>query len=1407
MTKARDLGKLVSQGQLLADGVVQASEISGLSTVATSGSYADLTNKPTIPTVPTLATVATTGNYADLTNKPTLAGVATSGSYADLTNKPTIPTVPTLATVATTGSYNDLADKPTGLGGGGVTNYNDLTNKPTLATVATTGSYVDLTNKPTIPTLPTLATVATSGSYTDLTNKPTIPSGSYTDLTNKPTIPSGSYTDLTDKPTFASVATSGSYADLTNKPTIPTLPTLATVATTGSYTDLTNKPVVATLKVSSIAYPGDDLAANPVGGQTITLTGTGFTAGLSVLVNTTMAAVVTVVSSTTVTFTAPAMAAGTYVLYLVATDGSVALSLPGISYSGVPAWSTTAGTLGTQYETSAISKSLSATSTDGAVTYSLVSGALPPGSSLNTSTGAISGTAPATNSSTTYNFTIRATDAQNQDTDRSFSITLDPDNVTWSSPSDNISLTAAPGSAYSQVFTATSIANNSISYSSNQLPAGITLSGSTLTGTFTTEQNIVSTVTATAANTSRAATRTVTFTITAPGEPFFKNVALLLTGTPPASQSKTFTVTNSGASDYLINGSGDPTITLVRGSTYTFNVNATGHPFWIKTSQVTGTGSGYSSGVTNNGTQSGTVTFVVPNDAPNTLYYICQFHGSMTGTINIIDANNNVFLDSSANNFTITRNGNTSQGSFSPYGLNWSNHFDGTGDYLSVPANSAFNLGTGDFTVECWVYRNTSTTGYETMLGFDTTGGLLFEIYQNELDFGVRGTANVLGSGVIVPSNQWVHLAITRQSGVVRYFQNGILTYTYSGTYATYNFTNNTPALISGYSIPGGQLNGYISNLRLVNGTALYTSTFTPSTTPLTAVSGTSLLTCQSNRFADASANNFVVTKFGDSTVHRFNPFGASSNAVYSANVIGGSAYFDGTGDYLTLPYNQALNFGSSDFTIEFWAYWNNVAAATSIYIPFSSPYGQIAIASLPGSTTTLRVFLGTTANSWDIVSGASIGTISAGAWHHVAVTRSGSNFRTFLNGVLGGTATSASALYSATQTVTIGYDPSQSGSGGYPLNGYLSDFRINNSTALYSANFTPPTAPLTAPSGTTCLLNMTNAAIFDSAMINNLETVGNAQISTSVKKFGTGSLAFDGTDDYLSTPSTPNLALGSGDFTIECWVYANSLGSYNALLAQWPDNGGTVNNSYVLESVGSDMRFYWVSGTTLYGPATLGSIETGSWIHYAISRQGSTLFPFKNGICGTTVSISQTLNSPTSPITIGGQVAGAGYWNGYIDDLRVTKGYNRYPGASANASNTTSTTTRGTPIADAFSTSGYFIFGTWTAGNYLTVDFGSSVNSVTTTYKNNIGVGWAPSSVLIQTSNDNSSWTTVVNHTDANNTSLQTIASSGSGRYWRMYQNSTTRQNTDGYQWHFNNFSMTATPGFTPPTEAFKLK
>ena len=108
------------------------------------------------------------------------------------------------------------------------------------------------------------------------------------------------------------------------------------------------------------------------------------------------------------------------------------------------------------------------------------------------------------------------------------------------------------------------------------------------------------------------------------------------------TDSYTYEVTNSGASSYVFNGEGlsndnNPDLLFKRGNTYTLNVNTPGHPFLIKTVQGSGSANTFDDGVSNNGAVSGTITFTVPSNAPDILYYNCEFHGSMTGTITIID--------------------------------------------------------------------------------------------------------------------------------------------------------------------------------------------------------------------------------------------------------------------------------------------------------------------------------------------------------------------------------------------------------------------------------------------------------------------------------------------------------------------------------------------------------------------------------------------------------------------------------------------------------------------------------------------------------------------------------------------------------------------------------------------------
>ena len=112
-------------------------------------------------------------------------------------------------------------------------------------------------------------------------------------------------------------------------------------------------------------------------------------------------------------------------------------------------------------------------------------------------------------------------------------------------------------------------------------------------------------------------------------------LGLVVAGAADA-QVQTLTVTASGSTNYTINGVADPPLTVVRGTTYTFNVNAGGHPFWLKTVSSTGSANAYNVGVTNNGDDVGTITWTVASNAPNDLFYNCGTHAAMAGTITVL---------------------------------------------------------------------------------------------------------------------------------------------------------------------------------------------------------------------------------------------------------------------------------------------------------------------------------------------------------------------------------------------------------------------------------------------------------------------------------------------------------------------------------------------------------------------------------------------------------------------------------------------------------------------------------------------------------------------------------------------------------------------------------------------------
>jgi hypothetical protein len=825
---------------------------------------------------------------------------------------------------------------------------------------------------------------------------------------------------------------------------------------------------ISSIEVTDSSYSVLDDTAVSVNGGYIKITGTGFVSGCQVVIGSAVASSVTYVSSTVVHCQVPAQTAGTYTVYLTNPNGSVAIRVNGINYSSTPTWTTTSPLPGGVKNT-AISIQLAATS-NSAITYSLASGStLPSGLTLSTS-GLLSGTVTTITADTAYNFTIVATDQENQDTPQAFQITI-----------------------------------------------------------------II-------------------------GDPYYEYVTLHLPG---------------------------------------------------------------------------------------------------TGT-NL--ATNNTFLDSSINNFTITRSGNTTQGTFSPFSqTGWGNYFDGSGDYLAL-SSPAVPASTSDFTLEGWFnvsnYSATRNIFTQNQTGASSDGRIIVNITTAGILNATIGGTNLpgtLNTTTTITTNVWHHFALVRSSNTFTLYLNGVSEVTGSGT----GTIANQNSYIGSNLTQSVYFLGSLSNIRVV-ASAVYTSNFTPPTAPLTAISGTSLLTCQSNRFIDNSSNNFAITVNGNTSVQAFSPF--NPTASWSAATYGGSGYFDGSGDYLTAPNNAAFAALPGDFTLELWVYLTAQTTGNALFGPWAGSAGSAANSSwlfTQGTTSASNLrFVYSNGSSVVIYEGS--GGLGTNQWFHLVAVRSGTNFALFSNGnrVYSNASVSASIPQNTSNLgVMAGAD------GAFASTGYVSSARVVKGTAVYDPTLTTltvPTAPLTAITNTSLLLNFTNAGIYDATSKNDLETVGNAQISTTQYKFPPSSMAFDGTGDSCDiTLSSPFVSDWSANFTIELWAYTNNLSAQQILFANIGTNSSGYNSAYI-----------YANGSIGIGRAGINDLSSasstwtsGQWNHLAFVRNGVNLNIYYNGSSvASTSSASTYLNSTVVGLAIGKNFQTTpAYFNGYMQDLRITKGYARY--------------------------------------------------------------------------------------------------------------------------------------------------
>ena len=400
------------------------------------------------------------------------------------------------------------------------------------------------------------------------------------------------------------------------------------------------------------------------------------------------------------------------------------------------------------------------------------------------------------------------------------------------------------------------------------------------------------------------------------------------------------------------------------------------------------------------------------------------------------------------------------------YKINSADIIGSGGTYTT--AGQGLNLGTGAWTIEAWI--NTSSTSW-SLIDFGLSNGNHDQFVTdngNSYAFYTDGSAwNSLNWWSSSDNGVWNHIAYVKESATLaKIYKNGVLRETITtGSSTHYGYDENDIHI-------GRRSDGYyrdtgmkLSNLRIVKGTAVYTGAFSPPTSPLTAISGTSLLAFQqhSGSPADRSGNSVPLTAVEAGTASTDTPFVPTFDvptrqltAITNTKLLtlqgitpkyetGGAAYM--TSRYGGIKVDDAVfEVGTGDFTVEF--YYRFVSHGSgSYYLMFKYNDFQFGYAT---SNTNLGMYYG----GWTQASPTGVG-LDLHRWYHCAMVRTGGNVKVYIDGV-----EILSTTSGATANISVGefYLNGQYAASGYGMHGgiYYSQVRFC-SKAVYTGAFTPP--------------------------------------------------------------------------------------------------------------------------------------------------------------------------------------------------------------------------------------------------------------------------------------------------------------------------------------------------------------
>ena len=626
-----------------------------------------------------------------------------------------------------------------------------------------------------------------------------------------------------------------------------------------------------------------------------------------------------------------------------------------------------------------------------------------------------------------------------------------------------------------------------------------------------------------------------------------------------------------------------------------------------------------------------------------------------------------------------------------------------TGQSLTPGTNASFAY-TGDFTVEGWIYR--LATGDASMIvqgtspyfGINVNAGTGINVYLN------NATANLVVTNRIPAIQTWNHIALVRSSGIVKVYLNGVPSTTTASNVTTLGFSASN-LYIGANNVTGGA-NQYISNVRITNGTALYTNTFTVSTTPLTPVTDTVLLACSSSTYTkDFSTSSASLIASGVLPGSPFTLLWTPFNSTFTT--VGGGG---GGSDYVN-PTVSIASFGGSGggaqggagslFGLGITGQGNSGVASIGNHYASggggATSVGASVATGNVGGTGLASSILGTTyywgggggGSGYSNLSGnggaggggggapLSGGSVSGtgGGYGNIqginpgadaiagtllAVTnKAGGNGGTNTGGGGGGGShrdTTNAGGTGGSGAVVIRYVGPQRGTGGtiysYTVGTTLYTAHAFFTSAIFTLHPFPLYAQANGGQGGPYGGGGGGASSWYGAIVNNGAVTS---ITSATVYYG----SFNGTNQYLSISTNAALNFGTGDFTVEAWVNTTA---------------ANVGDFFIITSTGSAGGFFvgYNSSVASYGWGVTGSTwdystgatkTNGVWQHIAVSRSGTNMRIFVNGVQAGTTQLKNTAYNLGVTSTVVGWQSSSYYFPGFISNLRVVKGVAVYTG------------------------------------------------------------------------------------------------------------------------------------------------